>query len=77
MRHAVEAAGARLPVSSRPYSPDFNPIENAFSKLKALLRKAARAAPSTSSGTPSPQPSTPLTPGDCVGYFTAAGYEPD
>ena len=24
-----------------PYSPDFNPIENAFSKLKALLRKAA------------------------------------
>ena len=25
-----------------PYSPDFNPIENAFAKLKALLRKAAQ-----------------------------------
>ena len=40
VRHAVEAAGARL-LFLPPYSPDFNPIENAFSKLKALLRKAA------------------------------------
>ena len=37
---AIEAAGAtRLLLP--PYSPDFNPIEQAFSKLKALLRKAA------------------------------------
>jgi transposase len=38
VRELVEATGAtlrRLP----PYSPDFNPIENAFAKLKALLRK--------------------------------------
>ena len=39
-REAVEATGARL-LFLPPYSPDFNPIENAFSKLKALLRKAA------------------------------------
>ena len=39
-REAIEAAGARL-LFLPPYSPDFNPIENAFSKLKALLRKAA------------------------------------
>ena len=32
-----------------PYSPDFNPIENAFAKLKALLRKAA-SGPSRVSG---------------------------
>ena len=40
VRGAIEAAGARL-LYLPPYSPDFNPIENAFAKLKALLRKAA------------------------------------
>ena len=40
VRDAIEAAGARL-LYLPPYSPDFNPIENAFAKLKALLRKAA------------------------------------
>ncbi|EFM61187.1 transposase [Brucella sp. NF 2653] len=39
-REIIEAAGARL-MFLPPYSPDFNPIEKAFSKLKALLRKAA------------------------------------
>ena len=40
VRAAIEAAGAELRFLP-PYSPDFNPIENAFSKLKALLRKVA------------------------------------
>jgi transposase len=40
VRAAIEAAGARL-LFLPPYSPDFNPIEMAFSKLKARLRKAA------------------------------------
>jgi len=40
IREAVEAAGARL-LYLPPYSPDFNPIEQLFAKLKALLRKAA------------------------------------
>ena len=39
-RRLIEAAGATLRYLP-PYSPDFNPIENAFAKLKALLRKAA------------------------------------
>jgi transposase len=39
-RTLIENAGARL-VFLPPYSPDFNPIEKAFAKLKALLRKAA------------------------------------
>ena len=36
IRPAIEAAGASL-LHLPPYSPDFNPIENAFAKLKALL----------------------------------------
>jgi transposase len=39
VREAIEAAGARL-LYLPPYSPDLNPIEQAFAKLKALLRKA-------------------------------------
>src|SRR5207237_7359485 len=40
VREIIEAVGARL-VYLPPYSPDFNPIEQFFAKLKALLRKAA------------------------------------
>jgi transposase len=40
VRAAIARAGATL-LYLPPYSPDFNPIENAFAKLKALLRKAA------------------------------------
>ena len=40
VRTMIEAKGARLAFLP-PYSPDFNPIEMAFAKLKALLRKAA------------------------------------
>ena len=39
VREMIEAAGAQLRYLP-PYSPDFNPIEMAFAKLKALLRKA-------------------------------------
>lgn len=40
VREAIEAAGAQLRYLP-PYSPDFNPIEQVFAKLKALLRRAA------------------------------------
>jgi transposase len=40
VREAIGAVGARL-LYMPPYSPDFNPIEQLFAKLKALLRKAA------------------------------------
>ena len=39
MRRAIEAVGAQLWFLPK-YSPDFNPIELAFAKLKAILRKA-------------------------------------
>lgn len=40
VRALIGASGARV-LYLPPYSPDFNPIEKAFAKLKALLRKAA------------------------------------
>ena len=75
VREAIEAAGARLRFLP-PYSPDFNPIENAFAKLKALLRKvAARTIENlwNAIGDALPQ----FNPRECANYFTAAGYEPE
>jgi transposase len=75
IREIIEAAGARL-LYLPPYSPDFNPIENAFAKLKALLRKAA--ARSISDLWDAIRDALPLfTPHECRNYFTAAGYEPE
>ncbi|MBB4399156.1 transposase [Bradyrhizobium sp. ERR14] len=56
VRAAIEAAGAKLHYLP-PYSPDFNPIENAFSKLKALLPPSV---PSKACGLPSDVASTAL-----------------
>jgi transposase len=58
-----------------PYSPDFNPIENAFAKLKALLRKAAER---TISGLWCiiGQLVDTFTFQECANYFAAAGYDP-
>ena len=75
VRRAIEAAGANL-LYLPPYSPDFNPIENAFAKLKALLRKAAiRTVDAlwTAIG----RLVDLVTPAECANYFRAAGYDPD
>ena len=60
VRALIEAAGATLRYLP-PYSPDFNPIEKAFAKLKALLRKEA-ARTSMRFGPPSGASSTSLLP---------------
>jgi len=75
VREAIEAAGASL-LYLPPYSPDFNPIENAFAKLKALLRKAAER---TVEGLWAAigRLIDLFTPQECANYFTAAGYDPD
>jgi transposase len=73
IRQAIEAAGARL-VFLPPYSPDFNPIENAFAKLKALLRAAAERTVDalwTTIGSLIER----FTPDECANYFAAAGYD--
>ncbi len=75
VRRAIEAAGASL-LYLPPYSPDFNPIENAFAKLKALLRKAAERTV----GALWDRIGIVLdafTPTECANYFRAAGYEPE
>jgi transposase len=74
IRQAIEAAGARL-LYLPPYSPDFNPIEKAFSKLKALLRKAAER---TVDGLWDAIGALldAFTPKECANYFAAAGYDP-
>ena len=75
MREAIRAAGASL-LNLPPYSPDLNPIENAFSKLKAILRKAAaRTIDALWDAIRDALPR--FTPQDCASYFTAAGYEPE
>jgi transposase len=74
-RRAIEATGASL-LFLPPYSPDFNPIENAFSKLKALLRKAAERTLNGLWDTIG-QFLDAFTPAECANYFTAAGYEPE
>ena len=75
VRELIEAAGARL-LYLPPYSPDFNPIENAFAKLKALLRKAAKRTVEglwSSIG----ELLTAFKPTECRNYFAAAGYNAD
>jgi len=73
VRALIEAAGASL-LYLPPYSPDFNPLENAFAKLKALLRKAAER---TVEGlwTAIGRLIDVFTPTECANYFAAAGYD--
>jgi transposase len=74
VRKTIEAAGATL-LYLPPYSPDFNPIEKAFSKLKALLRKAAER---TVEGLWNKigELLSEFTPRECENFFAAAGYDP-
>jgi len=75
VREAIERAGANLRYLP-PYSPDFNPIENAFAKLKALLRKAAaRTINELWDAIRDALPA--ISPAECANYFTATGYEPE
>jgi transposase len=75
VRAAIERQGARfLPLPA--YSPDFNPIEEAFSKVKQFLRRAEartdddlRAATWAAFAT--------ITTADAAGWFTHCGYPPD
>jgi transposase len=75
VRGLIQTAGAQL-LFLPPYSPDFNPIENAFAKLKALLRKAAER---TVAGLWSAigRIVDLFNPTECANYFAAAGYDAD
>jgi transposase len=72
VRAAVEATGARL-VFLPPYSPDLNPIEECWSKLKALLKSfGARTREELDFAVADAM--ARITPSDAAGWFRHAGY---
>ena len=73
VRRAIRAAGARL-FFLPPYSPDLNPIEMAFSKLKTLIRKAAARTYSELWAAVG-HACNLFSDEECYNYFKAAGYE--
>jgi transposase len=72
IRHAIAAAGAVL-LFLPPYSPDLNPIEPLFAKLKALLRKAAARTIAALSATIG-QLLDDFPADQCARYLAHAGY---
>jgi transposase len=72
VRRAIRSAGAKL-FYLPPYSPDLNPIEQVFAKLKTLLRKAAeRTVEATWQRIGALLAA--FTPQECANYFRNAGY---
>jgi len=72
IRRAIRAAGAKL-FYLPPYSPDLNPIEQAFAKLKTLLRKAnARSFDQVQAAIA--RLLKAITPQECRNFFVHAGY---
>jgi len=71
-RRAIEAAGARV-VFLPPYSPDLNPIENAFAKLKRLVRSAGRRTVEDLWSFLG-QVTDVFGPTECLNYFRHCGY---
>lgn len=74
VRALIEATGAQL-VYLPAYSPDFNPIELAFSKLKAILRRVGALTPATVT-TAIQEALGQITPAEIRQYFVHRGYLP-
>jgi len=72
IRLAIEACGATL-LYLPPYSPDLNPIENVFAKLKAHVRKAA-ARTIEALETAAADALQTFKPTECANFFAHAGY---
>ena len=72
VRRAIEARGASLRFLPK-YSPDLNPIENAFAKLKAGLRRAAERSTEALWNRVGALLAD-FSPTECANYFKAAGY---
>ena len=73
VRRAIRKAGAKLILLPK-YSPDLNPIEKFFAKLKHPLRKAAARTVETVCAAIG-QLLGAFTAAECVNYFTNSGYE--
>ncbi len=72
VKEAIRAVGASV-LYLPSYSPDFNPIEQLFAKLKALLRKAAARTQDALRETIGTSLET-LTPAECQNYIVNSGY---
>jgi transposase len=72
IRRAIEGAGCELRLQP-PYSPDLNPIEKAFSKLKAKLRAAAKRTMDELWAFLG-QAIDAFAPAECRNYFRSCGY---
>jgi len=72
VEEAILATGATL-LYLPPYSPDFNPIEKFFSKLKALLRKAAKRSIDALWNEIGDLLDA-VTPDECSNFFASCGY---
>jgi transposase len=72
VRQAIEACGAEL-LYLPPYSPDLNPIENAFAKLKAHVRKSAARTLDTLERAAA-NALQQFKPDECANFFAHAGY---
>jgi transposase len=72
VRDAIEATGATL-LYLPPYSPDLNPIEQAFAKMKALLRKAAARSIEALWNVIGSLIRT-FSPSECANYLANSGY---
>jgi transposase len=75
VRQTIEVAGCQL-LYLPPYSPDFNPIEKAFSKFKALLRARAKRTVEALWDTVGEIVAL-FKPQECANYFMACGYDPE
>ena len=75
VRQAIKARGGFL-LYLPAYSPELNPIEQAFAKLKALLRKAAARTIDTLEAAIATALEN-FTPNECANYFTNSGYKPN
>ena len=73
VRRALRAKGARLLLLPK-YSPDLNPIEQVFAKLKHLLRKAQARTQNTVCTTIGQQLGS-YTPQECANYLANSGYD--
>jgi transposase len=74
VREAIEAAGASL-LYLPPYSPDLNPIEKAFSKLKAKLRAAQKRTIAELEQYLG-EVLDCFSPEECENYYVSCGYPP-
>jgi transposase len=75
VRDLLEARGAQV-LFLASYSPDLNPIEEAFSKIKGIVRKAGARTTCEALIEAIARALAAVTPGDAAGWFEHAGYEP-